>query len=134
MPRIEKVMTLMPHTIGKKILLEEAISMMKKYQIRHLPVLEAGDLVGVVTDRDVKLASSFQGASRLTVEDIMTPNPYCIDPKTPVDHVTDAMAEHRYGCAVIRQENGKVVGIFTAVDALRVLSETLQTHYKNINS
>jgi CBS domain-containing protein len=40
------------------------------------------------------------------------------------------MAEHKYGCVVVRQENGKVVGIFTATDGMRTLGEILQTRFK----
>jgi CBS domain-containing protein len=42
------------------------------------------------------------------------------------------MAEHRYGCAVVKQDNGKVVGIFTATDGLRVLGQILETRFKAI--
>jgi acetoin utilization protein AcuB len=130
MPHVEKVMTSMPHTIGRKIPLATALDMMQTHRIRHLPVQEAGELVGVLTDRDVRLASSFIGTNELTVEDAMTPEPYHVTPQTPVDHVTETMAERKYGCAVVQQENGKIVGIFTATDALRFLSENLKEHYK----
>lgn len=132
MPKIEKVMTPMPYTVGLKIPLNTALNMMREHRIRHLPVQEAGKLVGVLTDRDLKLVMSLQaGSGELTVEDAMTPDPYCATPQTPLDHVTDEMAEHKYGCVIVQQENGKVVGIFTAIDALRILGEKLKEHYKN---
>jgi acetoin utilization protein AcuB len=131
MPKILKYMTTMPHTIGRDIPLKTAQSMMREHQIRHLPVEYAGKLVGVLTERDVKMASSFQGAAELKVEEVMTAEPYTVNPDTALDHVVAEMAEHRYGCAIVQQENGKVVGIFTAVDGLRVLSDTLHQFYKN---
>jgi acetoin utilization protein AcuB len=103
---------------------------MRDHQIRHLPVEDGGKLVGVLTDRDVKLAASFQGSEKLTVEDAMTPDPFTVTPQTPLDHVTEVMAEHKYGCAIVRQDNGKVVGIFTATDAVRLLGEKMREHYK----
>lgn len=132
MPKIEKVMTPMPHTIGQSIPLTRALEMMREHRIRHLPVQEGGKLVGVLTDRDVKLVLSFQGGDEttLTVEDAMTPDPFCVTPQAALDYVTDEMAEHKYGCVIVRQENGKVVGIFTATDALRVLGEKMKEHYK----
>jgi acetoin utilization protein AcuB len=130
MPRIDKVMTPMPHTVGAEIPVRTALELMREHRIRHLPVLAGGKLVGVLTDRDIKLATSFQGASALTVEDVMTPEPFCIAPQTPLDHVTEAMAEHKYGCAIVCQENGKVVGIFTAIDALMFLKDIMREHYK----
>lgn len=135
MPMIQKVMTTLPHTIGQDIPLKTAMSLMREYGIRHLPVLEASRVVGVLTDRDVKLAASFapQGAQAdaLTVEDVMTPEPYTVAPETPLNHVVTEMAEHKYGCAIVQQANGKVVGIFTAVDGLRTLGETLGAFYRS---
>jgi acetoin utilization protein AcuB len=131
MPTIDKVMTTMPHTVGKTIPLSKALDVMREHRIRHLPVQEGGQLVGVLTDRDVKLASSFTGANELIVEDAMTPDPFFVTPHTPVDRVAEEMGAHKIGCAIIRQDNGKIVGIFTATDALRFLSEKLKEHYKH---
>lgn len=130
MPKIEKFMTAFPHTIGIDIPLKKGLEMMRQYRVRHLPVEDGGTLVGILSDRDVKLASSFEGSDECTVEDAMTPEPYTVTPQTPVDHVVLEMAEHRYGCAIVRQENGKVVGIFTATDGLRVLGEILKGNFK----
>ena len=132
MPMVEKVMTAMPHTIGRKLPVKKALELMRENRIRHLPVLEASDLVGIITDRDIKLASSFQGAGELTVEDVMTPEPFSVLPSASLDQVVDEMAEHKYGCAIVRQSNGKVVGIFTAVDGFRFLSTIMKEHYKQI--
>jgi acetoin utilization protein AcuB len=130
MPKVERVMTAMPHTIGKRIPLSQAMNMMREHRFRHLPVLEEGKLVGVLTDRDIKLASAFQGPGQLTVEDVMTPDPFSVLPTASLDDVVGEMAERKYGCAIVRQGNGKVVGIFTAVDGLRFLSEVMRQHYK----
>ena len=134
MPMIEKYMTAMPHTINPIMPVKTAIQMMHENQIRHLPVQQAGKLVGVLTDRDIKLAGTFEGAGELTVNDVMTPLPYTTTPQASLDQVVFEMAEHRYGCAVVQQENGKVVGIFTATDGLRVLGEVLQSQFKPIRN
>lgn len=130
MPAIQKFMTTMPHTIGKDISLNTALSMMREHRIRHLPVQDGGKLVGILTDRDIKLASSFEVAAGLQVEEVMSPDTFTTLPETPLDRVVLEMAEHKYGCAVIQQANGKIVGIFTAVDGLRVLGETLEEFYR----
>jgi acetoin utilization protein AcuB len=130
MPLIQKYMTAMPHTIGSDIPINTAQAMMREHQIRHLPVQEGGKLVGVVTDRDVKLASTFTGTKPLIVEDVMKDHPYTASPETPLNTVVTEMAAGKYGCAIIQQGNGKVVGIFTAVDALNVLADTLGAFYK----
>ncbi len=130
MPTVQKVMTPMPHTVGRDIPLNTALGLMREHRIRHLPVQDAGELVGMLTDRDLRLASSFAEGEQLTVDDVMTPDPYAVAPETPLDHVVREMAEKKLGSAVVQQGNGKVVGIFTAVDALNVLADTLATFYK----
>lgn len=129
MPKIQKVMTTLPHTIGKDIPIKTAMEKMREYGVRHLPVEYGGKLVGVLTDRDIKLVSSFKGSESMTVEEAMTPDPYTVNPDVALDHVVSEMAEHKFGCAIVKQDNGKVVGIFTANDGLRVLAETLKTRY-----
>jgi acetoin utilization protein AcuB len=130
MPTIQKYMTPMPHSIGAKITIPEAQSMMREYRIRHLPVKDGGKLVGIITDRDVKLASAFADVAKLTVDEVMSQDPYTVSPDAPLDRIVSEMAEKKYGSAIIQQDNGKVVGIFTAVDALVALSETLNAFYK----
>ena len=65
-----------------------------------------------------------------SVDEVMTPEPYTVRPEAPLDEVVLEMAEHKYGCAIIEQGNGKVVGIFTAVDGLRELGERLRHDHK----
>ena len=129
-PQVQKYMTTLPHTIGKDIPIKTALSVMREHRIRHLPVQDGGKLIGILTDRDLKLASSFAESADLTTEEVMTPDPYTVAPDAPLDRVVLEMAEHKYGSAIIQQGNGKVVGIFTAVDGLRVLGELLESFYK----
>jgi acetoin utilization protein AcuB len=118
---MEMIMTKMPRSIGFDIKIGMAEEQMKKFQIRHLPVLKGGKIVGILTDRDLKLAAKF-GSKDLNVEEIMTLDPYVVELQSSVSEVLAKMAEHKYG-AVIVEEKGKAVGIFTAVDGMRLLSE-----------
>src|SRR5262245_15152268 len=95
-PRVQKHMTSMPHTIGRDILVKTAQSVMREYNIRHLPVQEGGRLVGILSDRDVKLAASLKGAEDLRVEDVMTESPFAVRPDAPLDEVAFEMAERKY--------------------------------------
>lgn len=132
MPMIEKFMSTLPYTIDKNLPVRKALDMMKEYKIRHLPVEYKGELVGVVTNGDIDLANSFEHPEELMIGDIMTLNPYSVSPHTGVDDVVLNMAEHKISCAIIQQDNGKVVGIFTANDGLRVLGEVLKGNFKPI--
>jgi acetoin utilization protein AcuB len=127
-PTIQKYMTTTPHTIGSDQTIAVAASIMSEHRIRHLPVLRGGQLLGVLSDRDVKLIESFRDvdATKTLVDEAMTEQPYTVSPETPLDEVVGTMAEKKFGSAVVVQ-NHKVVGIFTTVDACQALSELLQT-------
>jgi acetoin utilization protein AcuB len=120
---IGDVMTPQPLTIGREQKLVTAHKMMAENGIRHLPVLDHGDLVGIVSQRDLYFVETIAGVDKLTdkVEDAMTSDTRTFDPDTPVVTVARDMFEHKLGCAVV-VERDRVVGIFTAMDALRLLA------------
>jgi acetoin utilization protein AcuB len=127
-PTIQKYMTTTPHSIGVEQPLSKAHAMMREHGIRHLPVLHGGKLMGILTDRDLHLVESLVGVdpTKVKVDDAMSTVIYSVSPEAPLDEVVGAMAEHKYGSAVVMQ-NDKVVGIFTTVDVCRTLAELLQT-------
>lgn len=120
---IAEVMTLAPYTVGRDQPLSVARSMFHSHRIRHLPVLDGGQLIGVVSERDIALVEALRDVdvATLVVEDAMSPQLFFVAPDALLSEVAAHMAEHALGSAVV-QEDGKVVGVFTTVDALRVLS------------
>lgn len=127
-PQIAKYMTTAPHSIGSDQAIATAARMMNDHRIRHLPVLRGGRLLGMLTDRDIKLIETFHDVdpTKITVEEAMTEQPYSVSPEAPLDEVVETMAAKKYGSAVIMQ-NEKVVGIFTTVDACDALCQLLRT-------
>jgi acetoin utilization protein AcuB len=127
-PTIQKYMTTSPHSIGVEQTLSRALAMMQEHHIRHLPVLHGGKLVGILTERDLRLVESLAGVDPATVkvEDAMATVVYSVAPDASLDEVVGTMGEHKYGSAVVMQ-NQKVVGIFTTVDVCRALAELLRT-------
>lgn len=125
-PTIQKYMTTSPHSIGVDQPLTQAHAFMKKHDIRHLPVLSAGKLVGMLTDRDLHLIESLEHVDpkTVTVEDAMTTSVYSVAPDAPLDEVVGTMGQRKFGSAVVMQ-NDKVVGIFTTVDLCRAFVEML---------
>jgi acetoin utilization protein AcuB len=113
--------------IGREASLAEALELMDELGIRHLPVVEGKKIVGIVSDRDIHLLKSLKGVEshHLHVDDAMTPHPYHAAPDAPLEEVAAVMADRKLGSALV-MENGRVVGIFTAVDGLRVLAEILE--------
>jgi acetoin utilization protein AcuB len=123
---VERWMTPTPLTIGRDIPIATAHAMMRERGVRHLPVLDGGKLVGVLSERDLYWLETVSGtdAGATKVEEAMTAEPYVVDRAAPLRTVANEMARRRIGTALVA-DHGKVVGIFTAVDALRALVETL---------
>lgn len=131
-PTVQKYMTYVPKSIGYDQTLAQASDVMRTLHLRHLPVLKGGVLVGILTDRDIKLVLGFDGADaqKLKVEEAYTPEPYVTKPEALLSEVVAHMASKKYGCALV-VDNGKLVGIFTETDAYRALSELLETRLKH---
>lgn len=127
-PKIQAHMTTSPHSIGRDQPLTKAHEFMRDHKIRHLPVLERGELVGILSDRDLYIIELLRDVNPtlVMVEDAMSSEVYAVSPEAPLDEVVMTMAEHKYGCAVVLH-NHHVVGIFTTVDACRALAELLHS-------
>ncbi len=125
---VAQFMTRSPYTIGVDQSLSLAHRMMRANQLRHLPVLAEGQLVGLVSERDLALieASRRLDADKATVDKAMMVDPYCVSPDASLVEVARQMATQRHGSAVV-VENGNVVGIFTTVDALLALAHVLDS-------
>jgi acetoin utilization protein AcuB len=123
---VKQWMTSMPHSIGKDQPLAVAHRLMRDNALRHLPVLENGKLVGMLSERDLFYLESVPGVDpeRETVEQGMTQDVYCVTPEARLRDVVAEMAKHRYGSAVI-VDRAKVVGVFTTTNALELLATFL---------
>ncbi|WP_239014543.1 CBS domain-containing protein [Archangium violaceum] len=125
---VDDFMTRGVHTIGTQSPLSDAHRLMNEHAIRHLPVLEGGKLVGVVSMRDLHLIETLKGVDpkEVAVEEAMSQDAYTVPPGTTLLEVARTMAMHKYGSAVIASK-GRVEGIFTTVDALKALETLLAT-------
>jgi acetoin utilization protein AcuB len=132
MPHIDSMMTPFPHSIEASVTIHDAQAIMTSEAIRHLPVTSEGRLVGIISDRDLKLAFALAGSSHseetLHVGDVCNLEAYIVEYNTPVDDVVMHMAEIRVGTAMITR-NGKLVGIFTTTDVCRNYAELLKIAY-----
>lgn len=127
-PTLKKYMTHAPHTVRPDLTLAAADKLMHDLGIRHLPVLDGGRLLGLLSQRDIRLIESLKDvdANAVRIDEAMTQDTYEVSPDAPLGEVVAEMAAKKYGSAVAVQ-NGKVVGIFTTVDALHALAELVQT-------
>lgn len=126
MDTIDRFMTRTVHTIGTRSPLAEAHRVMNDQGIRHLPVLEGGRLVGMVSQRDLHLIETLKDVDpkEVSVEEAMSQDCYAVAPETPLATVAEEMGRHKYGSAVITR-GAQVLGIFTTTDALRALGTVL---------
>lgn len=121
-PRVGQFMTRTPYTIEHDQPLSRAHELMRVHQIRHLPVLLNGKLLGLVSIRDLHLIETLRDVepTDVPVEDAMAEEAYTVSPDEPLDSVATVMADHKIGSAVV-VDSGEVQGIFTTIDALRAL-------------
>jgi acetoin utilization protein AcuB len=104
--------------------LQDAYRTMREKGIRHLPVLDGDALVGVVTDRDLRLATSWLAPSPFppgsAVSMVMSRAPLTADASDPVEDAARTMREHKIGCLPI-VDGGRLIGIITGLDLLDAL-------------
>jgi acetoin utilization protein AcuB len=119
-------MTRCPITVGAEQPLAYAHAVMRKEQIRHLPVLHGGKLVGLVSLRDLHLIETLPGveAAQVSVEDAMSSEVFTVSPDADLRTVAREMAKRKLGSAIVTTGN-EVEGVFTTVDALRALDDAL---------
>lgn len=120
---VEKFTTRNPVTATVDTMIDDLRGLMKEHGIRHLPIVRGNSIVGVVSDRDVRLVAALTVAERLQVraEDIMTPEPLFVTASTPLDEVARTMSERKVGSVIVNEKSGALVGIFTLTDALDAL-------------
>jgi acetoin utilization protein AcuB len=129
-------MTLDPVTITPDVSVTEALRLMNERKIRRLPVLDSnGGLVGIVSDRDLLLASPSPATSlaiweihdllaKLTVEKMMTREVITVVEDTPLEEAARVMVDNRVGGLPVMR-NKKLVGIISESDLFNMLLQLL---------
>jgi acetoin utilization protein AcuB len=111
-------------TIGREAGIRDALTIMKKYSVRHLPVLEEGRFVGLVTSGDLKQAILASMLETLKVGDVMLQDPYTITRDTSLEKAAAIIYEKNIGCLPV-VEDGKIEGILTIKDILKAFIEIM---------
>lgn len=137
------IMTADPIIIRADKSLRSALKLMDDHSVNHLPVVsQQGHVVGVLSDRDCRLAlnSPFtlherwqdeELSTRLQVRAVMTAAPIVVEPQTSAEEVARLMLTNRIGCLpVMRAET--LVGIITRSDILMAFM-SIHHHYEHIN-
>jgi acetoin utilization protein AcuB len=115
---VEHVMTAPAVTVGPEAYAEDATALLQEGRFRHLPVVRFGKLVGMVSERDLRVARALTEEPRVGTiahEDVVT-----VEPGTPVEDAAVLMLRHKIGALPVVQD-GRVIGIVTESDIFRTL-------------
>ena len=131
-------MTPNPVTLDSKASIADAWDLMRENVIRHVPVVDGGILVGMLSDRDlghldVGRILAFDGAAAARAElarpviDSMSADVIFVHPETEVSDVIDLLLEARIGAVpVVLPDSREIVGIVSYIDILRGLGHVLE--------
>lgn len=133
--RVRDFMTADPATISPEADLKTALEQMAVVG-RRLPVVQEGRLVGIITDRDLRLAMNSPYVLRegwqdtyllenTLVENCMTRNPVTIKPDAPLQEAADLMLNGRFSGLPVVDDQQQVIGIITITDMLKALIHLL---------
>lgn len=126
--RVSDVMTPCPYRTTTDATVNEALEKMLLRNVRHLPVIEDGRLIGVFSERDARVSLAISINTNITecVGTVCARDPYICQADDDVSLVAREMAERRIDCALVADEQGNFVGIFTTTDACRLIHLILE--------
>lgn len=131
-PAIKTVMTAFPYSIDIESPISEALAYMDAHRMRHLPVTREDTLVGILTERDIRLflalAASDRDQDSISISEIHMEEPYIVDLDQRLDIVLLEMVDRHVRSALVTR-HGKLAGVFTTTDACRSFAEYLREQF-----
>lgn len=133
---VREIMTQRVTALEHDAKLLDAVLLLRSSGYRHLPVLNQGRLVGLLSDRDVQLASpsmfsniSPEEYNRIfettPVAKVMARDPVTVNPATPIKEVVKVMHDQKFGAVPVVEGDNKLIGIVTTTDLLHILHTLL---------
>jgi len=116
-------------TVPSTATVADALDTLNAHTIRHLPVVDDGKVVGILSDRDLRKAMTGRPDETI-VADVLTEDPVTVSPHDPVDTAARLLVEHDVGCVPV-VEHGELVGIVTASDLLQSYVELMAGREKH---
>lgn len=132
---VKNRMTADPVAVGPSDSLADALRLTREHRIRHLPVVEGGELVGILSDRDIRLAMPSPLAvadaeraaflERTTISQVMTREVITAGPYDTVEDAAGQLCRHRIGALPVVDAFGKLLGLVTETDVLEAFASVL---------
>ena len=130
---VQEIMTSDPVVVDASAPLRSALRALRALDVRHLPVVDNGQLVGMLSDRDLRLADQppieddeDENPLDRPVAEIMSGDVISVAPEDELSALVDLMVEHKVGAVpVVEDHSGDVVGIVSYIDVLRAARELL---------
>ena len=117
---IRDLMTGNPRTVTQDATVAEAARIMRDEDTGVVPIVEGGNLVGVITDRDIAIRAVAEGKDGdTTVRDVASKDIVTVDPDQDLDEALRLMAQHQVRRIPVVEEDGKLVGIVSQADVAR---------------
>lgn len=125
---VEEFTTPNPVTAVENATIDELQALMREHGIRHVPIVNGGAVIGIVSDRDVKVVQglNFNEKNIVRAGDIMVRNPITVGAGAPLDEVAFEMSKKKIGSVIVNDESDQFLGIFTVTDALNALIEIVR--------
>jgi len=114
--KLREIMTWKVKVIDSNSSVKEAAALMKQADVGMLPVIENGNLVGVVTDRDLVIRAFWEGNGSCPVKQVMSLHPVCINRDFDVSAAIDRMQESRVSRLIVKDETDHIVGVLSVED------------------
>lgn len=119
-------MTLKPFTVPPGEDVRVAFSRITDLTVRQAPVVEGGKVIGIVTDRDLRLAvAQTVDGSVLSVASVMTPDPVTVTPDTPLKDAARIISKNKFNALPVVGPDGALLGLLTTTDILNGLVKAL---------
>jgi len=126
MPPVGAAMTPFPYFAEESESLDAVAALMAEHAIHHVPVVRDGKVVGMISEKEIRVHRATPGAC---ARDVLVPDPYVVEMHTPLADVVSAMAERRDGSAIVVKK-GKLAGILSITDVCRVLATILRERFE----
>jgi CBS domain-containing protein len=117
---IRELMTENPRSVSPDQTIQEAATIMRDEDTGVVPIADGGNLVGVVTDRDIAIRAVAEGKSASTrVTEVASKDLVTIDPDQDLDEALRLMAQHQVRRLPVVEEDGRLVGVVSQADVAR---------------